>query len=117
MNVAALWNLISAARGILPPPELSFARLSNDTGNLAPSRWMASTAVRSCGAWACETSLITGGKTPVRIRSCPYLSNLVEQDHRRAKSRIQPMLGFMKLSNARRVLLGIEFVQKILKGQ
>jgi transposase-like protein len=33
------------------------------------------------------------------------------------KSRIQPMLGFKKLSNARRVLVGIEFVQKILKGQ
>jgi hypothetical protein len=27
------------------------------------------------------------------------------------------MLGFKKFSNARRVLIGIEFVQKILKGQ
>ena len=28
----------------------------------------------------------------------------------------QPMLGFKKFSNARRVLMGIEFVQKIIKG-
>ena len=53
----------------------------------------------------------------VKIRCCPYLNNIVEQDHRRVKSRIQPMLGFKKFSNARRVLIGIEFVYKILKGQ
>jgi transposase-like protein len=56
-------------------------------------------------------------ENPVKIRCCPYLNNIVEQDHRRVKSRIQPMLGFKKFSNARRVLVGIEFVQKILKGQ
>jgi putative transposase len=56
-------------------------------------------------------------KNPVKIRCCPYLNHIVEQDHRRVKSRIQPMLGFKKFSNARRVLIGIEFVQKILKGQ
>jgi transposase-like protein len=56
-------------------------------------------------------------KNPVKIRCCPYLNNIVEQDHRRVKSRIQPMLGFKKFSNARRVLVGIEFVQKIIKGQ
>ena len=32
------------------------------------------------------------------------------------KFRKQPMLGFKKFSNARRVLMGIEFVQKIIKG-
>src|ERR1700748_1960473 len=26
----------------------------------------------------------------VRIRSCPYLNNIVEQDHRRIKTRLQP---------------------------
>src|SRR5688572_16828564 len=30
----------------------------------------------------------------MRVRSCAYLNNLVEQDHRRVKSRVQPMLGF-----------------------
>ncbi len=56
-------------------------------------------------------------ENPVRIRCCPYLNNLVEQDHRRIKSRVQPMLGFKKFYNARRVLIGIEFMQKIHKGQ
>jgi len=30
----------------------------------------------------------------VRIRSSKYLNNVVEQDHRRIKHRIRPMLGF-----------------------
>ena len=54
---------------------------------------------------------------PVRIRCCPYLNNIVEQDHRRIKSRIQPMLGFKSFYNARRVLIGIEFMQMLHKGQ
>ena len=54
---------------------------------------------------------------PVKIRSCQYLNNIVEQDHRRIKFRVQSMLGFKSFYNARRVLLGIELVKKILKGQ
>src|SRR5712691_4733438 len=30
----------------------------------------------------------------VKLRSSQYLNNLVEQDHRRVKQRIRPMLGF-----------------------
>jgi transposase-like protein len=44
----------------------------------------------------------------VKIRCCPYLNNIVEQDHRRVKFRLQPMLGFKKFYNARRVIMGIE---------
>src|SRR5215469_5371865 len=49
----------------------------------------------------------------VKIRSCQFLNNIVEQDHRRIKARVQPMLGFKKFYNARRVFIGIEFIQKI----
>jgi transposase-like protein len=56
-------------------------------------------------------------ENPVRIRCCQYLNNVVEHDHRRIKSRIQPMLGFKKFSNARRVLIGIEFMHMVHKGQ
>ena len=56
-------------------------------------------------------------ETPVKIRSCKYLNNIVEQDHRRVKSRLYSMLGFQTFYNARRVLIGIELLQKILKGQ
>lgn len=52
---------------------------------------------------------------PVKIRSCKYL--IVEQDHRRVKFRTAPMLGFKTFYNARRVLIGIELMHKILKGQ
>ena len=34
------------------------------------------------------------GPNPVRIRCCQYLNNVVEQDHRRVKGRLRPMLGF-----------------------
>ena len=58
-----------------------------------------------------------GWKDPVKIRSCQYLNNVVEQDHRRIKFRLQPMLGFQRFYNARRVVAGIELAQKIHKGQ
>ncbi|MDQ2841807.1 MAG: IS6 family transposase [Acidobacteriota bacterium] len=54
---------------------------------------------------------------PVKIRSCKYLNNMVEQDHRRIKSRVASMLGFQSFYNARRVLGGVELLQKIHKGQ
>jgi transposase-like protein len=36
----------------------------------------------------------------VRVRSSQYLNNLVEQDHRRIKQRIRPMLGFKRFDHA-----------------
>jgi transposase-like protein len=53
----------------------------------------------------------------MRVRSCAYLNNVVEQDHRRVKRRVNPMLGFKSFENARVVVGGIEFAQKILKKQ
>ena len=52
------------------------------------------------------------GRNPVRIRCCQYLNNVVEQDHRRVKGRLRPMLGFKTFYNARRVIIGIELAQK-----
>jgi hypothetical protein len=57
-------------------------------------------------------------ENPVKIRSCQYLNNIVEQDHRRVKFRLQTMLGsFQRFYNARRVLAGVELAQQIHKGQ
>lgn len=54
----------------------------------------------------------------MKIRSCKYLNNIVEQDHRRIKARGSSyMLGFKKFYNARRVLIGVELLQKLSKGQ
>jgi transposase-like protein len=43
----------------------------------------------------------------VRIRSCKYLNNVIEQDHRRIKQRIRPMLGFKRFETAAVTIRGI----------
>ena len=40
-----------------------------------------------------------------------------EQDHRRVKGRLRPMLGFKTFYNARRAIIGIELARKIHKRQ
>ena len=37
---------------------------------------------------------------PIRIRASKYFNNRIEQDHRRIKRRIRPMLGFKSLTTA-----------------
>jgi putative transposase len=41
----------------------------------------------------------------------------VRDFHRRVKSRMRPMLGFQSFENARAVIAGIEFAEKIKKQQ
>jgi transposase-like protein len=53
----------------------------------------------------------------VRVRSSKYLNNMIEQDHRRIKQRIGPMLGFKPFDSATVTISGIEHVQKIKKHQ
>jgi transposase-like protein len=59
------------------------------------------------------------GELPQRatVRSSRYLNNLIEQDHRRVKQRIVPMLGFKRFANAAVVIAGIELAEKIKKDQ
>jgi transposase-like protein len=53
----------------------------------------------------------------VRVRSSQYLNNLIEQDHRRVKQRIRPMLGFKRFDHAAVTISGIELAEQIKKGQ
>ena len=53
----------------------------------------------------------------VRVRSNKYLNNLIEQDHRRVKQRLRPMLGLKSFRTAAVVISGIELIEKIRKGQ
>jgi transposase-like protein len=53
----------------------------------------------------------------VRIRSCKYLNNVIEQDHRRIKQRVRPMLGFKRFETATVTIRGIELAEKIKKNQ
>ena len=52
----------------------------------------------------------------VKVRSSQYLNKLIEQDHRRVKQRIRPMLGFKRFDNVV-TISGIELAEKIKKGQ
>ncbi|CAE6965774.1 IS6 family transposase ISBmu21 [Paraburkholderia nemoris] len=56
-------------------------------------------------------------ETPIRIRLCKYLNNIVEQDHRAIKRIVKPMLGFKDFRCARIILSGIEVMHMIRKGQ
>jgi putative transposase len=54
---------------------------------------------------------------PICIRQSRYLNNRIEQDHRRIKRRVRPMMGFKSTSSARTILGGIEMVHMMRKGQ
>ena len=51
------------------------------------------------------------------VRSSKYFNNLIEQDHRRIKQRIRPMLGFKRFEAAAVTICGIELAEKIMKHQ
>jgi len=51
------------------------------------------------------------------IDKCKYLNNIIEQDHRFIKWRIQQGLGFKEFESARRTLSGFEIVRMIKKNQ
>jgi putative transposase len=54
---------------------------------------------------------------PIRIRRSQYLNNRIEQDHRRIKRRIRPMMGFKAFLSATATLAGIEMVHMMRKRQ
>jgi transposase-like protein len=51
-----------------------------------------------------------------KVRTSRYLNNLVEQEHRRVKQRIYPMLGFKSFRTASVTISGIEFVSRLGRG-
>ena len=52
-----------------------------------------------------------------KVWTSKYLNNIIEQDHRRVKQRIYPMLGFKRFGNAAVTIGGIELARQIRKGQ
>ena len=51
------------------------------------------------------------------VRTNRYLNNMIEQDHRRVKQRVRPMLGCKRFDHAALTISGIELVHQIKKGQ
>ena len=52
-----------------------------------------------------------------RCRVVPYLNNVVEQDHRSIKRRVNASLGFRSFEGAQRTIQGYEAMHMIPKGQ
>ena len=52
-----------------------------------------------------------------QLRKCKYLNNIIEQDHRFIKRRVNPGLGFFSFKTARRTIGGYEVTNMIRKGQ
>ena len=52
-----------------------------------------------------------------RCRTCPYLNNVVEQDHRGIKRRVIASQGFRSFDGAWRTIQGYEILHMIRKGQ
>ena len=52
-----------------------------------------------------------------RCRTCPYLNNTVEQDHRAVKRRINAKQGFRCFDGAWRTIQCYEAIPMIRKGQ
>ena len=55
--------------------------------------------------------------TETELRQVKYLNNLIEQDHRFIKRRVNPGLGFGSFNTARRTIQGYEAMNMIRKGQ
>jgi len=51
------------------------------------------------------------------LRRCKYLNNIVEQDNRFIKRRVNPGFGFFSFNTARRTICGYEVTNMIRKGQ
>jgi transposase, IS6 family len=51
------------------------------------------------------------------LRHCKYLNNVMEQDHRFVKRRVNPGLGFGAFHTAQRTIQGYEAIHMIRKGQ
>jgi transposase-like protein len=53
----------------------------------------------------------------IQLRQRKYLNNIVEQDHRFIKKRVRSMLGLKSFRTATLILMGIEAMHMIKKGQ
>jgi IS6 family transposase len=59
------------------------------------------------------------GTLPVSctLRQCKYLNNIIEQDHRAIKRRVNPSMGFGSAATAQHTIQGYEVMHMVCKGQ
>ena len=75
--------------------------------------------IRVCGIASPSAHMKVDGQLPAdtKLRSSHYLNNLIEQDHRGVKLRIDPMLGFKWFRAAAITIAGIKLLRRIRRGQ
>jgi putative transposase len=75
-------------------------------------------AMDKSGANKAAIDAINAGRdVPILVRQVNYLNSIVEQDHRAIKRVTKPMLNFKSFCAAGSVLIGIELIHMIRKGQ
>ena len=75
-------------------------------------------AMDKSGANKAAIDAINAGRdVQILVRQVKYLNNIVEQDHRAIKRVTRPMLNFKSFRAAQCVLVGVELMHMIRKGQ
>ena len=69
------------------------------------------------GANQAMDEINAGRQTPIVVRQVKYLNNSGEKNHRAIKRVIRPMLNFKSFRAASNVLVGIELMHMLRKGQ
>ena len=64
-----------------------------------------------------ELPEVNGLWNDTKLRPSKYLNNMIAQDHHAIKTRIAPMLRFMRFRRAKVTIAGIEFLHRIPKNQ
>jgi putative transposase len=84
--------------------------------NILPSKVTIDKSGSNISALASANDNLPKGNQ-ILVRQIKYLNNLIEQDHRFIKKRVNPMLGFKSFNSARATISGIENIHMIKKGQ
>jgi transposase-like protein len=72
---------------------------------------------KSSASKASIDEINTGSAMAILVRQVRYLNPLVEQDHQAVQCVIRPMLNFKSFQSVKDILVGIELIHIIRKGQ
>jgi hypothetical protein len=82
-----------------------------------PTRWPRKVTVEGHTPSNQALRLLRRERKYMEVRTCKYLNNVVEQDHRAIKRRCASMKGFKSITNAAITIAGIELAHRIHKRQ
>jgi len=105
-------DFLLAAKRDMAPAKRFFDKAMGENGD--PIK----VAIDKSGANKAAMDAINAGRdVPIIVRQVKYLNNIVEQDHRAIKRGTRPLINFKSFRSAGSVLVGIELMHMIRKGQ